>query len=77
MLHRFKHDISKIEPPKLFTWPFHYVPHQLSVIAAEEVKNFLATHPEWSEEISRGKMFGVLVVEDSEGGLGYLAAFSG
>ena len=67
MLHRFKHDISKIEPPKLFTWPFHYVPHQLSVIAAEEVKNFLATHPEWSEEISRGKMFGVLVVEDSEG----------
>ena len=77
MLHRFKHDISNIELPKLFTWPFHYVPHQLSVIAAEEVKNFLATHPEWSEEISRGKMFGVLVVEDSEGGLGYLAAFSG
>lgn len=77
MLHRFKHDISKIEPPKLFTWPFHYVPHQLSVIAAEEVKNFLATRSEWSEEISCGKMFGVLVVEDSEGRLGYLAAFSG
>ena len=77
MLHRFKHNIDKIERPRLFTWPFHYVPHQLSVVAAEEVKNFLATRSEWSEEISRGKMFGVLVVEDSEGELGYLAAFSG
>ena len=77
MLHRFSRDISNIAQPEAFTWPFHYVPHQLSVIAAEEVKNFLATRPEWSEEISRGKMFGVLVVEDSEGRLGYLAAFSG
>ena len=77
MLHRFSRDISNIAQPEAFTWPFHYVPHQLSVIAAEEVKNFLATRPEWSEEISRGKMFGVLVVEDSDGKLGYLAAFSG
>lgn len=77
MLHRFSRDISNIAQPEAFTWPFHYVPHQLSVIAAEEVKQFLATRPEWSEEIARGKMFGVLVVEDSEGKLGYLAAFSG
>ena len=77
MLHRFSRDISNIAQPEAFTWPFHYVPHQLSVIAAEEVKQFLATRPEWSEEVSRGKMFGVLVVEDSEGRLGYLAAFSG
>lgn len=77
MLHRFSRDISNIAQPEAFTWPFHYVPHQLSVIAAEEVKQFLATRSEWSEEIARGKMFGVLVVEDSEGKLGYLAAFSG
>lgn len=77
MLHRFSRDISNIAQPEAFTWPFHYVPHQLSVIAAEEVKQFLATRSEWGEEISRGKMFGVLVVEDSEGRLGYLAAFSG
>lgn len=77
MLHRFSRDISNIAQPEAFTWPFHYVPHQLSVIATEEVKQFLATRPEWGEEISCGKMFGVLVVEDSEGKLGYLAAFSG
>lgn len=77
MLHRFSRDISNIAQPEAFTWPFHYVPHQLSVIAAEEVKQFLATRSEWGEEIARGKMFGALVVEDSEGRLGYLAAFSG
>ena len=77
MLHRFSRDISNIAQPEAFTWPFHYVPHQLSVIATEEVKQFLATRSEWGEEIARGKMFGVLVVEDSEGKLGYLAAFSG
>lgn len=77
MLHRFSRDISHIALPELFTWPFHYVPHELSVIAAEEVKEYLATRSEWREEISRGKMFGVLVVRDSGGELGFVAAFSG
>jgi tRNA pseudouridine32 synthase/23S rRNA pseudouridine746 synthase len=77
MLHRFTTDISHIEPPRLFTWPFHYVPHELSCLAAGEVQQYLKTRPEWSEEIARGKMFGVLVVEDERGELGFLAAFSG
>ena len=77
MLHRFAIDISHIERPKLFTWPFHYVPHKLSCLAASEVQQYLASRPEWSEEIARGKMFGVLVVEDKRGELGFLAAFSG
>lgn len=77
MLHRFSRDISNIAQPEAFTWPFHYVPHPLSVIAAEQVKGYLATRSEWSEEITRGKMFGVLVVEDGEGELGFVAAFSG
>ena len=77
MLHRFKHDISQIELPKLFTWPFHYVPHALSVIAAEELQEYLALRTEWSAEIALGKMFGVLVVEDKGGEIGFLAAFSG
>ena len=46
-------------------------------MAAKEVQCYIATRPEWSEEIARGKMFGVLVVEDSAGELGFLAAFSG
>ena len=77
MLHRFKHDISNIELPKLFTWPFHYVPHALAVIAAEEVQKYLATRTEWSAEIAQGKMFGVLIVKDTDGEIGFLAAFSG
>ena len=77
MLHRFSRDISAIALPEKFTWPFHYVPHELSVIAAEEVKEYLATRLDWSAEISRGKMFGVLVVKDGNGELGFVAAFSG
>ena len=71
-----------------FTNPFCYEPHPLCIAAAEEVKTYLAQHPEWSEEISRGKMFGVLVVSNNgvttpppcgEAGRGsvFLAAFSG
>lgn len=41
------------------------------------MQQYLKTRPEWSEEIARGKMFGVLVVEDARGELGFLAAFSG
>ena len=75
MLHRFSRDISNIAQPEAFTWPFHYVPHQLSVIAAEEVKQFLATHSEWGEEIARGKMFGVLVAKDRAEHIGLLLYF--
>ena len=77
MLHHFDTDISHIERPKLFTWPFHYVPHELSTLAAGEVQQYLKSRSEWHEEIARGKMFGVLVVEDEAGELGFLAAFSG
>ena len=77
MLHRFSQDISNIPLPEAFTWPFHYVPHPLSLLAAEQVKSYLATRQEWVEEIARGKMFGVLVVQDDDGELGFIAAFSG
>ena len=76
MLHHFEQDIDNISPPKQFTWPFHYVPHTLSRIASEEVERYLRSRSEWSDEIAQGKMFGVMVVRDSEG-LGFLAAYSG
>ncbi len=77
MLHSFKHDISAILPPKQFTWPFHYTPHPLTRMAAEQVMEYIASRNEWSEELSRGKMFGVLVVRNSNNEMGFLAAFSG
>ncbi len=73
MLHSFHSDISGISLPTRFTYPFCYTPHPLCIRAAEEVQQYLSLHPEWNE----GKMFGVLVVQTTEGQLGYLAAFSG
>ena len=77
MLHRFLHDISGILPPRQFTWPFHYEPHALSRLAAEQVQAYISSREEWAEEIAAGKMFGVLVVRDAASELGFLAAFSG
>ena len=77
MLHRFLHDISGILPPRQFTWPFHYEPHALSRLAAKQVQEYISSRKEWAEEIAAGKMFGVLVVRDAAGELGFLAAFSG
>ena len=62
---------TNIPKPERFTWPFCYEPHPLCLLACDEVK----------QEIERigpkeGKMFGVLVVE-VDGGLGFLAAYSG
>ncbi len=62
---------ADIPLPERFTYPFCYEPHPLCLMAAEEVKREI-------ERISptEGKMFGVLVVESSDG-LGFLAAYSG
>lgn len=76
-MHTFHTPISHIPLPEQFTYPFHYTPHPLCVLATEEVQAYLQTRPEWHEELQHGKMFGVLVVQDNEGRVGYLAAFSG
>lgn len=91
MIHFFKKPISHITCPEKFTYPFQYTPHPLCVLAAEEVKSYIASRKEWEEELSCGKMFGVLIVElppsmnseeqhrsnEKEERIGYLAAFSG
>lgn len=77
MLHRFHCDISAIALPQQFTWPFHYTPHPLCRVAADEVQAYLRSRGEWQDEIAAGKMFGVLVVQERSGEIGFLAAFSG
>lgn len=76
-MHTYQTPISHIPLPKLFTYPFHYTPHPLCIEAAKEVQSYLQTRTEWHDELQKGKMFGVLVVQDSEGETGFLAAFSG
>lgn len=76
-LHRFNTDINKVERPKRFTYPFCYTPHPLCIEAANEVQKYLLNQTSWQKELAQGKMFGVLVVEDKQGEIGFLAAFSG
>lgn len=77
LFHRFNNDDREIEPPLRFNNPFHYRPHRLCLQAADEVKVLLSSDAGLAAEAAKGKMFGVLVVRDACGSLGYLAAFSG
>lgn len=65
--------------PSEFTFPFHYKPHALVLEAAEKIEHFLKAdsyynHDFWNND---GKMFGVLIVENKQKQLGFLAAYSG
>ena len=77
MIHFFKQNIGGVSLPERFTFPFHYTPHPLTRIAADEVRSYLSTRTDWQDEIGKGKMFGVLIVRTEDCGIGYLAAFSG
>ena len=62
--------------------PLDYEPHPLCIQACKEVQEMLARREDWQEEIARGKMFGVLIVENVKTDTdvpkwGYLAAYSG
>ena len=69
-------ELEGIELPKQFTFPFCYKPHPLCVFASQHLRDYLASRPDWANELSQGKMMGVLVVE-KDNTVGFLAAFSG
>ncbi len=68
---------SDIPTPRQFTFPFCYEPHPLARLACDELQRYLSAQEQWKDELDKGKMFGVLVVRDTAGTLGFLAAFSG
>ncbi len=78
-LHRLSiEDGEHIKMPKLFTYPFEYRPHPLCLMAVERINRYHDSQEEWHEELSKGKMMGVLVVRNEDDGLlYYLAAYSG
>lgn len=77
-IHPFSHSTENIPLPSAFTYPFHYTPHPLTLLAAEEVQAYLKSRSDWQTELQKeGKMFGVLIIRTPELKLGYLAAFSG
>lgn len=78
--------LSNIVLPERFTFPFYYEPHPLTILAAEQLQAYLENQTDFEHNFGLdarnndapiGKMFGVLVVKDTEGGVGYLAACSG
>lgn len=83
MFTAFKSPIDHIVLPERFTFPFYYEPHALAELAAKELQEHIQNTDfdyhfglvEGKGEV--GKMFGVLVVRNQEGELGYLSAFSG
>lgn len=77
LLHRFARDVQPQELPSRFNNPFYYSPHRLCVIAAGAVRDILSCNADLAAEVAKGKMFGVLVVQDAQGQVGFLAAFSG
>jgi tRNA pseudouridine32 synthase/23S rRNA pseudouridine746 synthase len=82
----FEKSIEENDLPEEFTFPFHYSPHALSVMAAQDVQAYLENQGNLEHDFgfsgkqsnyTCGKMFGVLVAKNSLGKLGYLAAYSG
>jgi len=82
----FNQSIANYSLPEKFTFPFKYQPHPLSIVAAEQLQQHLMHQTEWKHNFGlsddkqgtiAGKMFGVLLVQNEENEIGYLAAFSG
>jgi tRNA pseudouridine32 synthase/23S rRNA pseudouridine746 synthase len=84
--HRFKTDINSYRLPEILDYPFYYQPHALAKHAARQLQDYLmigdfsghnfGLNPN-NTELAIGKMFGILVVKNRVGEIGFLAAFSG
>ena len=82
----FKSSIKGLPTDQPFDYPFYYTPSKLAQIAAEELQELLRKEDGLSHNFGLdrdqdgliiGKMFGVLVVKNTDGKIGYLMAFSG
>ena len=76
------HFPSGIDIPERMNNPLDYQPHPLCIAACKELQNSLSQREDWRAEIDKGKMFGVLIVENTQPAsgapeIGYLAAYSG
>ena len=63
--------------PDRFTDPFRYVPHISVQVAAKQIIEFIESQSGLAEELSEGKMMGVLVCRKENTGICFIAAFSG
>jgi len=70
-------DCDQSVVPPVFNFPFNHEPNEVSLIAAEIVKEDLRKGVVKHDFDVLGKMFGVLVVQGVAGELGFLKAYSG
>ncbi|MCB0479558.1 MAG: RNA pseudouridine synthase, partial [Crocinitomicaceae bacterium] len=86
LFHKFLEDISIFSIPERLNFPFYYEKHPLAEQAVKEMQENLIAKTKFTHDFgienpkkegSFGKMFGVLVVQNLDGELGYLAGFSG
>jgi len=74
----FKQTIERYALPKRFTFPFYYEPNPLCLLAIQELQQQLSDNAYYQKEFTQtGKMFGVLLVKNAQGEVGYLCGFSG
>ena len=89
----FSQFIDNIALPEKFTFPFYYQPHAIAVAAVQQLQQQLEQLPlsltvtdtltktktieTAVDETNFGKMFGVLVVKNSEDEIGFISAYSG
>ena len=78
----FSQSTDNIVLPEKFTFPFYYQPQQIAVEAVQQLQQQLEKLPQCltktkASEVSVGKMFGVLVVKNCQGKIGFLSAYSG
>ncbi|MDF2455177.1 MAG: hypothetical protein K0R51_1170 [Cytophagaceae bacterium] len=87
LFHSFQSEIS-LSLPDRFSMLEDNTPHALCLLAAEELQAYIQKQKSWSHNFGLvqncenegtiiGKMFGVLLVKNQKGEVGYLAAFSG
>lgn len=85
-IHSFAKRIDAIPLPEAFTFPFFYEPHPLALLAMQQLQDYLKVQQDFAHNFGLeqhadlppiGKMFGVLVVQDAQEKLGFIAAFSG
>lgn len=74
--------LSGIHIPERMNNPLDYQPHPLCIAVCKELQTYLSEREDWREEIDKGKMFGVLIVENAQPAsgapeIGYLSAYSG
>ena len=78
----FSQSTDNIVLPEKFTFPFYYQPQQIAVEAVQQLQQQLEKLPQCltktkASEVSVGKMFGVLVVQNCQDKIGFLSAYSG